>query len=125
MTSSYKIVNGRPTIEIGALRHEVSIQKNGPASPPVFDAGGPVLGWNTFATALAAIEAVRGTDVIKSGQTTTQLFLTVTMWWQPGILPDMRVASDNGSLYVIQSVENVLEMDVVLVLNCLGLSKNT
>jgi hypothetical protein len=36
----------------------------------------------------------------------------------------MQVQALNG-LYLIQSVENVLELDVVLKLNCLAIGKNT
>jgi hypothetical protein len=61
--------------------------------------------------------------VIKAGQVTTQLFLTISIWYQAGILADMQVQAMNG-LYVIQSVENISELDVVLVLNCVALSQN-
>jgi Phage head-tail joining protein len=125
MASLVKIVGGRPTLEIGALRHSVTIQQSGPSSPPAYDAAGVVANaWYPFATAMAAMDAVRGTDVIKGGQTGTQLFMTVAMWWQNGILPNMRVVTEYGSVFVIQSVENVLEMNVALILNCLGLGAN-
>lgn len=120
----FKIVNGRPTLNIGSLRHTITIQTSGPTSPPTTNAAGPVLTWTTLTTAQAAIEMVRGTDVIKGGQIATQLYLTLALWYVPGVAPNMQVVSDNGSTYVIQSVENVLEMNVVLVLNCLGLGLN-
>ncbi len=123
-TSLVQIRNGWPVVNVGAMRHAIAIQQQQPVSPPVYDAAGPVLAWTTFVSALAAIETLRGTDVIKSGQTTAQLFLMVTLWYQPGILPSMRVVSDNGSIYVIQAVENILELNVVLVLTCLGLGAN-
>jgi len=122
--SFVQIRDGWPSIDIGRMRHPITIFAQGPANPVTYDAAGPLMSPTVFAKALAAIEAVRGTDVIKSGQDTTQLFLTVGMWFQPGILPNMQVQSDNGSTYVIQSVENVLEMNVVLLLNCLGLGLN-
>lgn len=120
----YQVVNGWPVLDIGRLRHQITVQQFGAASPPAYTASGPNMAWTTFTTAMASIEIVRGTDVIKGGQTTTQLFLTVGMWWQPGILPNMRVVSDNGSTYVIQSIENILELDVVLVINCIALGAN-
>jgi hypothetical protein len=118
------VSNGWPSLNVGALRHSITVQIQGLGSPITYDAAGPKLAWNPFTTAMASVVPVRGTDVIKAGQVTTQLFVTVTMWWQPGILPNMQVLNDNGSTYVIQSVENILEMDVVLVLNCLGLAAN-
>lgn len=124
MPAFVQIENGWPTIDIGRMRHQVTILAPGPASPPAFDAAGPVVTFQPFATAMAAIETVRGTDVIRGGQTATQLFLTVGMWWQAGIAANQQVQSDNGSTYVIQSVENILELDVVLVLNCVALGSN-
>ncbi len=121
---SYEIIGGFPVIDIGKLRHFVTIQQQGPTIPPSFDEAGTKLDWIPFATGMAAIDTVSGTDVIKGGQTVSQLFLTVTMYYQPGILPKMRVKSDNGSIYVIRAVENILEMNVVLVLNCEGLQGN-
>lgn len=120
-----QIVDGLPVINIGAMRHLVTIQSQGPSSPPNYNASGQIVGWNEFAVERAAIEAMRGTDVIKSGQTTTQLFLTVGMWFIPGVLPSMRVIRHNGTAtYLIQSVDNILEMDRVLVLNCIGIGAN-
>jgi len=46
------------------------------------------------------------------------------MWYLPGIQPNMTVLSDNGSIYVIQSIENIRELNVVLILNCIGLGAN-
>jgi hypothetical protein len=45
------------------------------------------------------------------------------MWWQAGIVANMQVQALNG-LYLVQSVENIGELDVVLVLNCLAIGKN-
>jgi SPP1 family predicted phage head-tail adaptor len=108
-----------PTIDPGDLRNQISILQQTPSS----DASGSTVTWGPFVTAWAKIDPVRGTDVLKSGQVTTQEFLVITMWYQPGILADMQVQAPNG-LYVIQSVENLLEMDIVLRLNCLALGKN-
>jgi SPP1 family predicted phage head-tail adaptor len=87
------------------------------------DISGTTVTWMPFLSTWAKIEPVRGTDVIKSGQITTQLYLTITMRWQTGILPNMRVQARHGT-YVIQSVENPGERDVLLILNCVGLGAN-
>lgn len=118
------ITNGYPSINIGAMRHAITIQGTGPTSPPTFDASGVASGINFSISAQAAIDYVRGTDVIRGGQTTSQQFLSVAIWWESGILPSMTVLNDNGSTYEIQSIDNVLEMDVVLILNCIGLGGN-
>jgi hypothetical protein len=106
------------------MRHYITILSPGPTDPPTFDAAGPVSKYNPFCYGWAAMEIVRGIDVIRGGQDTTQLNLTVAMWFQPGILPKMQVQAPSGSRYIIQSVENVNEMGVVLVLNCLALNEN-
>ena len=124
MTKTVKIIGGRPTVNAGALRHPISSQSYGQTNPTEYDAAGAVSGWSDFLTARAAIEIVRGVEVIRGGQTTTQLYSTVTIWYQPDILPNMRVVVENGSTYVIESIENVLEMNIVLVLNCVGIGVN-
>lgn len=123
-TPLYTVCNGQPVPNVGLFIHLITIQSQGLASPPTYDAAGPVVGWIDLTTVMAGIETVRGTDVIKGGQTTTQLYLTLTMWYAPGVLPNMRVISDNGNRYIIQSIENILERNVVMVLNCLGLGPN-
>ena len=109
-----------PTLDPGDLRHQITILRPTPSS----DESGTTVVMAPFATARAKIEPVRGIDVIRSGQTTTQLFLTVTMWWQAGILADMQVQAPNG-LYVIQAVDNVLELNQILKLTCLALGRNS
>jgi head-tail adaptor len=117
-------VGGWPTLDVGRLVHAITIYQQQMQSPPEYDAAGMVVPWSPIATAMAAIEIMRGTDVIRSGQATSQLFIEVTLWWQPGIEPNMQIVSDNCSTYIIQSVENVNERNVVLRLNCLGLGAN-
>ena len=118
------IRNGWPSIDIGSMRHPVTIQALGAGSPVTFDAAGAVTTWQTFAQVMAAIDPVRGTDVIRGGQITTQLYLTVAIWFCPGILASMRIVTDTGSVYVIQSVEDVLELHQVMLLNCIAFNAN-
>jgi SPP1 family predicted phage head-tail adaptor len=109
-----------PTLDSGEMRHQITILQQTKSS----DASGNTVVMAPLYTGVwAKIEPVRGTDVIRSGQVTTQLFLTVSIWWQAGIMADMQVQTLNG-LYVIQSVENLLEMDAVLKLNCVALGRN-
>ena len=109
-----------PTLDSGEMRHQITILGQVPAT----DVSGGTVAMVPLVTCYAKIEPVRGIDVIKSGQETTQLFLIISIWWQAGILANMQVQALNG-LYLIQSVENVLELDVVLKLNCLAIGKNT
>jgi Phage head-tail joining protein len=116
-----KIVNGRPMIDIGGLRHPITIQSREIKSPPDYDTAGVAIASADFTRALAAIEAIRGTDTIRNGQDSTQLILAIGIWWQAGILANMLITTESGSVYQIQAVENVLEMNIVLVLTCIAL----
>ena len=118
------ITNGWPSIEIGRMRHPITVQAFGSTSPPTFDDSGVASVWSTFVSAMAAMDPVRGTDVIRGGQTTSQVFIPVAMWFQAGIVGGMRVVTEYGNTYIIQSVDNVLEMNVVLILNCIALGPN-
>ena len=108
-----------PTLDSGEMRHQITILRQVPS----VDVSGGTVAMAPLVTCYAKIEPVRGLDVIKSGQETTQLFLVISIWWQAGILANMQVQALNG-LYLIQSVENLLELDVVLKLNCLAIGKN-
>jgi SPP1 family predicted phage head-tail adaptor len=105
-----------PVFDPGRMVHKINIQK------PVanWDDSGPVMKYETFLTTWAALEPVRGTDVIQGGQITTQLYITVTMAYQKGINASHRVNCAKGN-FIIQSAENPLERDVLLVLNCVEL----
>lgn len=116
--------NNLPQLNMGAARHSITIQQLGPTSPPTFDEAGQVNGWSNFATGvLAGMQAIRGTDVIRGGLTISELYMEIATWWIPGLLPNMRVVY-GASTYVIQSVDNVLQADMVAVMNCLGIGEN-
>ncbi|SRR5229473_812539 len=122
-TSSFvTITDGWPSIEIGRMIHRVTINQYGPTSPPSFDAAGPIQKWTEFAQVWAAISPISGKDVIKGGQTTSQLFLSLAMWFMPGLQERMQIYNQTtGTTYSIESIENVLERNVVLEVNCLAL----
>jgi hypothetical protein len=127
-----KIVNSVPVVEVGAMRHVVTILQLGASSPVTYDASGVAAStWNTFMAGYVcaiggqAAGAVRGgTDVSRVDQTASQLTLVVVGWYVPGVVPNMRITSENGSTYIIQSIENVLEMNAVMVMTCLGIGAN-
>ena len=106
-------------LDPGKMVHRVAILKQ----TTVTDVSGTATAWVKFVDTWAQIDPVRGSDVLKAGQDTTQLFLTVKIRWQTGILPNMRVQSLNGT-YVIQAIENPGERNVILALSCLALGLN-
>lgn len=114
-----------PAIDPGRMRHPITIRYRAAASPPEINEGGVVLSPVTlYVGVMAAMETVRGTDVIKDGQTTSQLQIAFGMWHRPGIVGGMEVVKGN-STYVIQETDDVDGFGLVLVLICLGLGTNT
>lgn len=108
-----------PQIDPGKMVHQITILQ----PQTVQGIAGAETQWVPFVQTWAEIVPVRGIDVVKSGQDTTQLFLTVRIRWQTGIMSKMQVQSLNGK-YVIQAIENPGERNVMLVLTCLGLGAN-
>lgn len=105
-----------PQIDPGKMVHQITILQ----SQVVQGLSGAETQWVPFVQTWAEIVPVRGIDVVRSGQDTTQLFLTVRIRWQTGIQAKMRVQSFNGN-YVIQAIENPGERNIILVLTCLAL----
>lgn len=105
-------------IEAGELRHSVTILQ-----PSItMGTSGAQTTYTTFLSDVRAkIEAMRGTDIVKSGMQVTQTFLTVTIRYVSGITPQMQVQRHGGATYIIQSIENVLERNRVLKLLCLDI----
>jgi head-tail adaptor len=109
-----------PSLDSGKMRHFVTILQQVSST----DASGETVSMQPlYANVAAELTFVKGIDVIKSGQVTTQTFLTAKIWWQAGILANMQVQGENG-LYLIQSIDNVDEMNIVLILNCLAMGRN-
>jgi len=117
---------GSPAIDPGKMRHVITIVANEVGSPPTFDAAGVALQSRTVLSTWAAIESfapIQG-DTTQGGQTTSELYVVIGIWYQPGISGGMQVVNDNGRAYVIQTIENVQDLSVVLLLNCLALGLN-
>jgi SPP1 family predicted phage head-tail adaptor len=109
-----------PSIDPGKAVHLVTLLQQRTVS----DISGTSIQWVPFVSDVwAQIDPVKGIDVIRGGQDTTQLFLTVKIYWQRGVLPKMRLQTLNGT-YVIQAVENPGERNIILVLTCLALGSN-
>jgi head-tail adaptor len=110
-----------PALDPGELIHQITILRQQASS----DISGATVIYVPFVQAYSKIEPLKGTDAFRSGQLTTQLPLIISLNWQAGILPNMRVLRNvTGAHYEIQAVENLLELNVTLVLTCLGLGAN-
>jgi head-tail adaptor len=108
-----------PTIDPGSMRHQITILEQTPSS----DESGSTVIWTQKFVVRGSIDIVRGLEAIRSGRDTTQIYATIKIWWQTGILPNQRIQAGDDT-YLIQSIENVLKMNVVLVLNCIGIAQN-
>lgn len=114
-TASY--LPGWPRINPGKMIHWVTFL----AEKEMIDISGTETIYVPFLSTWAQIDPVRGLDVLRSGQATTTLFLTVTIYWQAGILPDQRIQTVSGDTYVIQAIENPGNRNVILICNCVQL----
>lgn len=125
-----KIVNGFPTLQAGALRHSVQLQTQ-TITGAFDDSGVQQTVWTTVATVMAAIvtSGVKAPDEsLKAGQIGSQFFIEVVFYYAgyPGLTPNMRVIGDNNNArYLIQTAENVLELNVIWVARCVALGANT
>lgn len=119
-----KYRSGRPSLDPGCLRHSIKLLQESTVAGEYDDAG-PAREWQEFLQARAAIDTARGTDIAQDGQMTAQRFLYVVMWYRAGVLPNMRVQmAATDAIYVIQAVENVLQMNVLMELTCVALGAN-
>jgi len=120
-----RIVNGVPVLDPARLRHQVLFLEPTAGS----DDSGSIVTWapgNPPDIAWAEIVPTRGSDIIKAGQDISQVWLTITMRYNASKTrtPNTRLQTPSGSIFVVQAIENVLEMNVWLVLTCLGLGAN-
>ncbi len=112
-----------PSIDPGQFRHQITLLEQVSSS----DASGMTVTYQPDdipVTAWAKIEYLRGMDIIKAGQDISQVYLKITAWYRPEFTANKRIQAPNGNQYVIQAVENVSEMNVYMVLTCLGIGAN-
>ena len=109
-----------PMLDPGKMVHWINIQKPTAGT----DVSGATTVWRPHLQTWAQIDPIRGTDVLKAGQDTAQLFATVKIRFQHGIQPGMRVQTKNR-LFLIQVIEDPGERNVILILNCIALSGQT
>lgn len=75
-------------------------------------------------TAYAKIDPLRAAEVIKGGSDVSQVRIDVTIRYRPGITANMRLQTPNGAQLLIEGIENRLEMNMWLILTCLGVGAN-
>ena len=106
-----------PSLNPGELRHRVTVL----AETAVTNAAGTDTMLIPVITAWAKIEPVKGTDVIRAGQSITQVPVMVSMYYDARVQPNMQLQTPNRS-YAIQAIRNVLELNAVMELTCLAIA---
>ena len=121
--SFIRIVNGRPVIKAGLMRHSITVLAPGAVSS---DASGASQDYSLFGSAQAVIQDVSAMDALQGGIISTETHVSMGIWAYaiPGIQSNMTVLRPDGQEYLIQSIQDVMEAGVILILNCLGLGSN-
>jgi SPP1 family predicted phage head-tail adaptor len=110
-----------PDVNPGEMTSQITILAPDDLTSDI--SGSVVGGYSPFLTTYAKVESLRGIETVHSGQITGQIFLIITIVYQPGIKANMRVQGMNGT-YLIQEVINPSELNVRLDLLCLALGDN-
>lgn len=106
-------------INPGQFRHRVTLleQTTGTDESGVVTTYAPA---NPPLAVWAKIEGLRSEDAIKSGQDISKVHLTITIRYNAAFTPKKQLQRWNGNRYVINGIENVLEMNAYLILTCEG-----
>lgn len=113
-----------PTIDPGEFRHLVTFLDQ----VTVIDASGVGTDYSPADPPLQAyvkIEPMRAIDVMRAGETASQVYMEITGWYMPEVTPSQRILAPGGSQYVIQSIRNILGMNSFMVMTCVGIGANT
>ena len=107
-------------IDIGSLRHKITIQAQNPAMRD--DAGQPIPGdWTDVLTTLASIRSATARETVADAQLAAQATYIIMLRW-PGssvrIVTGQRVVFGT-STYLVQDVDNILQRNRVVKLTCL------
>jgi head-tail adaptor len=108
-----------PTLNPGKLRTPITLLEQVLGS----DASGATVSYAPATPPIAImgdVEYLRGGDALKGGQEVTQTVLQITSWYRPEFAAQKRIQAPSGQ-YIILNVNNVREMNVVMILTCLGL----
>ena len=106
----------------GDLRHPITIIQAAITS----DQSGQVEDWENpsiYVRAWAEIAPASANDIIRSGQTVSQVMIPITMRYYPGITSNMRVQY-NDNTYIIKGILIEEERILILTLMCLALGNN-
>ena len=108
-------------IDAGELRHQVQIQQ---LETTQSGTGAPSTTWDTVLTTMAAIMTASSREVYQASQFTAQVSHVLKIRWPgTGILLQGGMQVVFGSrTFKLQTVENVLERNRVMLLHCLEIN---
>jgi SPP1 family predicted phage head-tail adaptor len=101
-------------MKIGPLRHKITIQQKVPSRDSY---GAEVITWDDFLEAWASIEPLSGREYFLAQQMQAAVDHKITMRYQAGILPEMRVKW-NDRIFDIKAILNTEERNIEVVLMC-------
>lgn len=109
-------------IDAGELRHTVQIQQQAMTPDPT--TGAPSQGWSTVLTTQANISTASSREVWQAAQFSAQVSHVIKMRW-PGdavtLAGGMQVLFGSRT-FKLQTVENVMERNRVVLLHCLEIN---
>ena len=106
-------------MKIGELKHVVSIQAKTKTRDSV---GSWVETWSEFAKTRAKISAISASEQVKNQQIENQITHKVTIRYQSGIIPEMRVVYNSRIFEIVGPPINVREENRWLELLCVEMS---
>jgi len=103
-------------MQIGKLRHKVYLKSNTTSQN---DYGEATDSWSTDSTVWAAIEPLRGRELLHAQQISAEVTYKITIRYTSTVTPDDRVVkADDSRIFEIVSVINPEERDEYLELLC-------
>ena len=99
----------------GLLRHLLIIDR--PVDGLRDDVGQVTDGWEQYAEAWGQVETLTGTELTDARQVDGRATVSVTIRYQPGITPDMRVREGDQVRHIL-SVSDLEGRERMLVLTC-------
>lgn len=121
MRQSERRDSGYPSVDPGDLRHPITwlFQTTGTDSSGVSitwqPSTPPVISW-------AKIDPMNARDLIRGGQTVSEVVTIVTVRFDPTIVATSRFQTEWGSQFVVEGVNDLQNRHVLMELTCLGIS---
>jgi head-tail adaptor len=109
--------NSWPRADPGTFRHVITLLEPTPGT----DSFG---GITTYSPAVppvivyAAIDFLRGEEIVRQGLDVSQIYLKVTSWFRSEFSTKKRILAPDGSQYIIVSPDNAHLMNVTMELTC-------